>query len=174
MLQIISKEAIDKSKFDVENAKAYGEVVGLAFAGFIAAHVTAKVVKKTDSLLVNGSILAGGFVGAMCLKNPMLKIACIGAAMYGGTRCLAIGVQEVVAPGATAGLAGFIPESVKAKLREFIPTLGSMDDLLGLGNADDEMGAAWNLDDAVGNTEDINYTEISSKQGVGSTATLLM
>lgn len=171
-MQIISKEAIDKSDLNVENAKAYAATGGVLMAGFISAHVATKLIKKTDSIVVNGGAAVVSLALAMKLKNPYAKIALLGVFAYSGLRCLNIGIAEVAAPGDTGmeGLSGLIPETIKAKLREYIPTLGGADDiqnLLGLGNTEDE---AYNLDDVsdMGTTEDADYEDVSDQQELGS------
>lgn len=174
MLQIISKEATEKSDFNAENAKAYGAATGLIVGGFVTAHVATKLIKKTDSILVNGGAALASFAVLMKAKNPYIKLAMLGVCTYSSLRCLNIGIAEVAAPGdsGAAGLSGFIPETIKSKLREYIPTLGGSDDaknLLGLGNPDDELG--FNLDDVSdmgGPTEDVDYVDVSNQNLVGS------
>lgn len=169
MLEIISKEAIDKSDLNVENAKAYAATGGVLMAGFISAHVATKLIKQTDSIMVNGGVAITSLALAMKLKNPYAKIALLGVFAYSGLRCINIGIAEVSAPGdsGAAGLSGFIPETIKEKLREYIPSLGGSADvqsLLGLGNADE-----YNLDDVsdMGATEDIDYVDMSEQQEIG-------
>lgn len=179
MSTIVSQNTIDKSDLNMENAKAYGASGGLIVAGFISAHVATKLIKKTDSIIVNGGVAAASLVVAMKVKNPYAKLALLGVFAYSTLRCVNIGVSEVAAPGdaGAAGLSGLIPESVKSKLREYIPTLGGSDDvqnLLGLGNTEEGMG--FNLDDVADMgaiTEDAEYQDVTNQQAVGAVSPML-
>ena len=176
MLQIISEKAIENQKFDKDSILGYSAAGGVVMSGFLTGHIAAKLFKKTDSLLVNGGMAVGALAGAVYIKHPLAKLALLGVAVYGGTRCLAIGVQEVTTPGDVKGLAGFIPESLKTKMREFIPTLGDINqNLLGLGNisGEDDLGEI-NLDDAISGTEDVPYEDVSNQRTIGSPAMMMV
>lgn len=180
MSTIVSQNTIDKSDLNMENAKAYGASGGLIVAGFISAHVATKLIKKTDSIIVNGGVAAASLVVAMKVKNPYAKLALLGVFAYSTLRCVNIGVSEVAAPGdgGAAGLSGLIPESVKSKLREYIPTLGGSDDaqnLLGLGNTEEEV-MGFNLDDVADMgaiTEDATYEDVTNQQAVGTVSPMI-
>jgi hypothetical protein len=130
------------AKFNVmptmEDLKEGGSLAGGVALGLVASHAALNLIKKQDSLLLNGGLALGGFYGAMKVKHPLLKAICAGVATYGAVKCLSIGIKEVTAPGATEGLAGMIPDKVKEALRKFIPTFSGIDEVAGLGNSDDE------------------------------------
>lgn len=127
-----------------------GASIGGVVAGIVAGHALVTVTKK-DSLLVNGGLLVGGFYGACKVKQPFLKMMCVGVATYGGLKLVGAGVKaatEAVAPGTTGGLSGMLPDSVKEALRKYIPSFAGVDEIAGLGNADDYMNGT---DDEFGN-----------------------
>ncbi|MBS1635227.1 MAG: hypothetical protein JST26_04835 [Bacteroidetes bacterium] len=166
MLTLISKEAIDKSGFSVDNLKSWGLASVTTVGGMIAAHVALKAIKKQDSLLVNVGAFGAGVAGAMFIKNPWVKLLSLGVAGYSLLRLGNIAVKEVAAPGDTgaAGLSGLIPENLKSKIRNFLPSLGSAETLLG----EDDLNGMPNLDDVAG-TEDIGYTDVTNLNSIGST-----
>lgn len=167
MITILSKESIDKSGFTMDNLKAWGLASATAVSGMIVSHIAMKAIKKQDSLLVNGGLLAAGIGGAMYFKNPWLKLLFLGAAGYGLIRVANIAVKEVTAPGDTGagGLSGFIPETIKSKIRNFLPSLGSTETML---MGDDDLHGMPNLDDVAG-IEDIGYVDVTNQNAIGST-----
>lgn len=167
MIALLSTESIDKSGFTMDNFKAWGLASAAAVGGMVVSHVAIKAIKKQDSLLVNGGILAAGIGGAMYFKNPWIKLLFLGAAGYGLIRVANIAVKEVTAPGDTGagGLSGFIPETLKSKIRNFIPSLGSTENLL---MGDEDLNGMPNLDDVAG-VEDIGYVDVTNEPAIGST-----
>jgi hypothetical protein len=163
MTTIINEKQSSGLSFD--NIKTYGASTGTVVAGMVVAHVALKAIKKQDSLLINGGLVVGGLVGAMQLQNPWLKLLCLGAAGYGTIKCLNIATKEITAPGDTgaAGLSGLLPESIKAKIRGFIPTLGEVT-LLG----DDDLQGMPSLDDMAG-VEDGIAIDVTNQKTIGST-----
>lgn len=161
-MELISKEAIDKSGFSAENAKSYGAGAGLLMAGMFGGQIITTLIpgEHGKKLPVNAGLAVGGFVGAMYVKNPMLKFGLLGLSVYGTLRTVAIatkGLQGV------DGL-GFLPEAVKSKIAQFIPTIGSVEELLGaeelLGNTNKEVDALLlnlGLDEAPVKTEDAEF-----------------
>ncbi len=133
-------ELIGDGKGSIGAAQAVGGVA----LGLIASHAALNIIKKQDSLIANGSLLVGGFYGACKVKHPLLKMLCAGAAAYGAIKMINKATAVVAVPGATEGLAGMLPESVKEALRKFIPTFAGIDEVSGLGNAtgdvNDEFG----------------------------------
>lgn len=135
------------SGLNFENAKSYASATGLLAAGFLVAHNGLRLIKMQDSLLANLGLTAVAVAGAMQIENPWVKLALIGVAAYAGVKTLSLAVKEVTAPGdkGAAGLSGFIPESVKGKVRAFLPTFGSVgefDQINGTGGTDgvDDIG----------------------------------
>jgi len=140
----------------LDEAKKAGSEVGGVALGIMASHAVINLIKKQDSLLVNGAVFAGGAIGAMKVKNPFFKALCVGACVYGGLKLINKATAAVSTPGATEGLAGMLPESVKSALRKFVPTFAGIDEVSGLGNTDDMEGLS--LDDQ-GNGESMNRDE---------------
>lgn len=167
MITLLSKDAIDKSGFSMDNLKAWGLASAVAVSGMVVSHIAMKAIKKQDSLLINGGLLAAGIGGAMYFKNPWVKLLFLGAAGYGLLRVANIAVKEVTAPGDTGagGLSGFIPETIKTKIRSFLPSLGSTDQTL-LG--EDDLYGMPNLDDVAG-VEDIGYVDVTNQNAIGNT-----
>lgn len=170
MTTIISKEAVASTDLSFDNIKSYAASTGTIVGGMVVAHIALKAIKKQDSLLVNGGLVLGGFVGAMKLQNPFLKLLCLGAAGYGTIKVLNIAVKEVAAPGdsGAAGLSGLIPEGIKAKIRGFIPSLGETN-LLGIDDMD--MSGIPSMDDEMptNGVEDTTAVDVTNMQGIGST-----
>lgn len=168
MTSIISKEATEPG-FTVEKLEAWGLAAVTAVGGMVAAHVALKAMKKQDSLIFTGSATVLGVAGAIMLKPSWLKLLSLGFAGYGLLRSANVIVQEATAPGDTgaAGLSGLIPETIKAKIRSFLPNLGGLgnigDTLLG----DDDLSGMPNLDDVAG-VEDVGYVDVSEQQGIGN------
>ncbi len=121
--------------------------LGMVALGMLGAHAVLVATKK-DTLIVNGSIALVGLGVAIKVKNPLIKMLGIGASAYGVIKVLGNAVKEVAAPATTEGLNGILPESAKAMLRKFIPTLSGMDDMSGddyMNGIDDMQGT----DDAI-------------------------
>jgi len=102
---------------------------GLA-GGMIAAHALLTMTKK-DTVIINGGVAVVGLGVAMKVKNPTLKMLALGVSAYGAIKLLNNVTKEVAAPGTVEGLNGILPESAKAMIRKFIPTLSGMDDVSG-------------------------------------------
>ena len=155
--------SIDKLKEPAK--KASMEILAIS-GGMIGANVIVKGLKK-DNLAGNSVLLVGGAIGAAIVKNPTLRLLIIGGAVFGGMRCLNIAAKKVT--GSTEGLAGLIPDSIKAKIAQFMPQLNGAETLLGEG---DDFGDV-NLDD-VGEVGYSQYEEVgSSVNGLGSSSLLL-
>lgn len=165
MTSIISKEATEKSGFSMENLEAWGLAAVTTVGGMIASHVALKAIKKQDSIIFTGGITIAGVAGAMMLKPRWLKLLSLGVAGYGLLRTANVIVKEATAPGDTgaSGLSGLIPESIKLKIRSFLPNLGSTETLLG----EDDLHGMPNLDDVAG-IEDISYVDVSGQKSIGS------
>lgn len=168
MTSIISKEAAAPG-FTLEKMEAWGLAAVTTVGGMIAAHVALRAMKKQDNLIFTGSAAVAGLAGAIMLKPGWAKLLSLGFAGYGLLRSANVIVQEAAAPGnsGAAGLSGFIPEGIKAKIRSFLPNLGGLgnigDTLLG----DDDLSGMPNLDDVAG-VEDIGYVDVSEQQGIGN------
>lgn len=166
MTSIISKEAAAPG-FTIEKMESWGLAAVTTVGGMIAAHVALRAMKKQDSLIFTGSAAVAGIAGAIMLKPGWLKLLSLGFAGYGLLRSANVMVQEVTSPGSNgaAGLSGFIPEGIKAKIRSFLPNLGGLgsigDTLLG----EDDLSGMPNLDDVAG-VEDIGYVDVSEQQGI--------
>lgn len=125
-MKAITQSADSGLSFD--NAKSYLSATGLLAAGFLIAHNGLRLIKMQDNVLANLGVTAVAIAGAMYVTNPWLKLAMIGVAAYAGVRTLSLAVKEVAAPGTSgfAGISGFIPEGIKANIRSFLPTFGSV------------------------------------------------
>jgi len=147
--------------------------LGAITGGMIAANML-RVVTKKDDLVLNGSLAVAGFAGASMIKQPALKMLCLGASIFGTLRCLTIGVQTVTDPG-TQGIAGLIPDSIKEKIKQFVPQLSGMDDDNFSGDDMENLtGDEVNLDDV--GTIDVPYEEVKdtySMSGLGDVEKLL-
>ncbi len=148
---------------------------GLA-SGMIAAHAIVTMTKK-DNAMVNGGIAFLGLGVAMKAKNPLVKMVALGASAYGSIKLLNNATKMVAAPATTEGLNGFLPESAKAMIRKFIPTLTGMDDIAGTdeniaGNDPELMGL--NLDDfSTRGTEETVAAPASELEGLGELLSLV-
>ncbi len=167
MITIVSKESMENSSFSMDNIKSWGLAAAATVSGMIVSHVAMKAMKKQDSLALNGGLVVAGIGGAIYFKNPWVKLIFLGAAGYGLIRVANIAVKEIAAPGnsGAAGLSGFISESIKSKIRGFLPSLGNTDPTL-LG--DEDLNGMPNLDD-VGSIEDIGYLDVTNQNAVGNT-----
>lgn len=190
MLNIVENKKIEDG-FSMEALESYGLGGGAIFGGFIVANIANTLINKArkktdDSILISGGMAAGGLVGAMAIPNKYAKLACLGLMTYGLAKTASIALKEVTAPaadptaapgtpGAASGLAGLLPETLKAKLRSYIPTIGSVDQLIGDDmNGDDVNGDEFgNLDEMINGTDDINGNE-EQTYGVGSVEAALL
>jgi len=159
------------SGLSFDNAKSYVSATGLLAAGFLVAHNGLRLLKMQDNMLVNLGLTAVGIAGAMYVENPWLKLALIGVAAYAGVKTLSLGVAEVAAPG-TAGLGGFsgmIPEGVKAHIRAFLPTFGSV------GEYDEINGGTGdiNLDEHVSGADENLMGGEENLLGMGDASNLI-
>lgn len=143
------------SGLSFDNAKSYVSSAGLLAAGFLVAHNGLRLMKMQDNVVANLGLTAAAIAGAMYLENPYLKLALIGVAAYSGVKTLSLATKAVTeAPAGAGGLgfiSGMIPEGVKSKIREFLPTFGSVgesdyDSISGEGIGADSI----NLDEHVG------------------------
>lgn len=169
-----AKSFMPTAKEAMDTGKDLGTLVG----GMIGAHAAVTLLKK-DSPIVNGGILIAGGVVAMKVKNPVFRMLALGAAAYGGIRLMNNGLKAVTVPESTEGLNGLLPESAKALIRKFIPTLSGMDEVAGYEdlNGDDDMnglslddfGATRN--DEPGSMEGLG--EMEQVAGLGEAAALL-
>lgn len=163
------------SGLSFDNAKSYASSVGLLAAGFLVAHNGLRLIKMQNNVLVNLGVTAGAIAGAMYVSNPLLKLALIGVAAYAGMKTVSLSVAEVVAPGA-AGLGGFsgmIPEGIKSKVREFLPTFGSVgeyDEFNGEGTGD---LSNVNLDEHISGADENLMGEGEEMLGLGSAGDLI-
>ena len=126
MIEIISKEAQDKSGLSFDNAISYASATGLVSLGMLVAHNATRLMNKQNSLIANFGVFGVGLVGAMFIKHPLVKLGMIGMCAFGGVKTIGLLTNVATTPGATNGL-GFIPDSVKTKIRQFVPTLGAVD-----------------------------------------------
>ncbi len=149
MSTIISADAIKNSGLSFDNVKSYASATGLLAAGFVVAHAGLKLIKQDQNLFAAASLAVVGFGAAMYVPNPYGKMALLGIGLYGGLKTLAMGVKEVTAPANTGagGLSGLIPETVKAQIRSYIPSLGSLGDYDSTNSYTEEQGYAGELDD---------------------------
>lgn len=126
-MKAITQSADSGLSFD--NAKSYVSATGLLAAGFLVAYNGLRLIKMQNNLIANLGLTAVAVAGAMMVGNPWIKLALIGVAAYAGVKTLSLAVAEVAAPGPTGagGLSGFIPETVKSKIRSFLPSFGDID-----------------------------------------------
>ena len=164
------------SGLNFDNAKSYASATGLLAAGFLVAHNGLRLIKMQDNMLVNLGVTAGAIAGAMYVENPWLKLALIGVAAYTGVKTLSLAVAEVAAPGASGmnGISGMIPEGVKANIRKFLPTFGSVGEYDEMNGNTDEVGDV-NLDEHIGDVDEnlMGNEEALLGEGVGSASSLI-
>lgn len=137
---------------------------GSLLGGMVAGNVVVKLVKQ-DNAKGNGVLALAGLGGYTVMKNKSnipqwAKMLTLGVGLYSGLRLLTIGMQEATNPETTEGLAGFLPDSLKAKMRKFIPSLSGIEDrglFAGVDDGDEDI----NLDD-IGAVEDIDYEDVTS------------
>ncbi len=150
--------------------------LGMVALGLVGGHAIIATTKK-DTLLVNGGIALTGLGVAIMVKNPYIKLLGIGASAYGVIKVIGNVAKDVTAPSTTEGLNGILPESAKALLRKYIPTLSGMDEMQG---ADDDMRGT---DDAIkmlsldddsmrGDDEAMRGTYNNEMSGLGEASTL--
>lgn len=143
------------SGLSFDNAKSYVSATGLLAAGFLVAHNGLRLIKMQDNMLANLGLTAAAVAGAMYVSNPWLKLALIGVAAYAGVKTVSLAVAEVAAPGVTGlgGFSGMIPEGVKANIRKFLPTFGSVGEYDEMNGNTDEVGDV-NLDEHIGDVDE--------------------
>lgn len=140
-------------------------------AGVVVAHGVMVMTKK-DKPLINGGVALGGLALAIKAPNPWLKMVGLGVATYGSLKLMGNLLKEVAAPETTQGLNGILPESAKALIRKFIPTLSGDEDMHGAYdklNGDDDMRGTDDLsldDESMRGDDDMRGTE--EMQGIGS------
>lgn len=155
----------------MQNLKAYGLGGLTLLGGFIAGHVVNAAANKNDSWIFPAVGVVGGFAGAILIGNPWLKLLCLGTMIWGAIKSINKIAGVATQPG-TQGLAGFLSESLKEKIRKFIPTLGSLGDVPLTVAGTDELGNI-NLDDDIdptinGNQEAFTPYEDVSVKGLGN------
>lgn len=162
------------SGLSFDNAKSYVSATGLLAAGFLVAHNGLRLIKMQNSMLANVGLTAVAVAGAMYVSNPWLKLALIGVAAYAGVKTLSLAVAEAAAPGANGlgGFSGMIPEGVKAQIRAFLPTFGSVGEYDEI-NGNDGTGDI-NLDEHVsGANESLIGDEYQPVASIGSASDMI-
>ena len=145
--------------------------LGMLALGMIGAHAVTAVTKK-NTALVNGGIALVGLGVAIKAHNPLIKMLGLGASAYGTIKVINGLVKEVATPETTEGLNGILPESAKALIRKFIPTLSGDDDMRGAYEnvaGYDDMRGTDDLsldDDSMRGDDDMRGTD--EMQGVGN------
>lgn len=146
--------------------------LGMVASGMIAAHALVTVTKK-DTVLVNGGIAIVGLGVAMKAKNPLVKMLALGASAYGSIKLLNSVTKEVAAPNTTEGLNGLLPESAKAMIRKFIPTLKGIEGAEENVAGDEDMGDV-NLDEfTTRGTEENVASPANELEGLGEILNLV-
>jgi hypothetical protein len=155
--------------------------LGMVALGLVGGHAIIATTKK-DTLLVNGGIALTGLGVAIMVKNPYIKLLGIGASAYGVIKVIGNVAKDVTAPSTTEGLNGILPESAKALLRKYIPTLSGMDEMQGADDmsGDDDMRGTddaikmLSLDDESmrGEDEPMRGTYNNEMSGLGEASTL--
>ena len=122
-----------KADISFDSAVSYLAGAGTMILGFAAVHNGLKLINMQDSALANAGVSVAAVVGAMLVPNPWVKIGLIAVAAFAGTKALVLATKEVTAPtaglagGVTGFIAGLIPDSVKAHINSFLPSLGNSD-----------------------------------------------
>lgn len=162
------------SGLSFDNAKSYVSATGLLAAGFLVAHNGLRLVKMQDNMLANLGLTAAAVAGAMYVSNPWLKLALIGVAAYAGVKTVSLAVAEVAAPGASGlnGISGMIPEGVKANIRKFLPTFGSVGEYDEMNGDGDEMGDV-NLDEHIGDVDENLMGNEEALLGEGAASSMI-
>ena len=116
--------------------------LGMVAVGMIAGHAVIATTKK-DSPLINGALAVGGLGVYMKAKHPMVKMIGLGVSAYGTIKLVNNATKTVAAAETTEGLNGLLPESAKALIRKYIPTLSGADEFAG---SDDMEGLDADVD----------------------------
>ena len=149
--------------------------LGMVALGLVGGHAILTISKK-DTLLVNGGIAVAGLGVAVMVKNPYLKLLGIGASAYGVMKVIGNAVKDVTVPATTEGLNGILPESAKALLRKYIPTLSGIDDMQGsddMTGTDDAIKMLSLDDDSMrGDDDAMRGTYNNDMTGLGEASTL--
>lgn len=122
--------------------------IGMVTLGLIGGHALAVTTKK-DTLIVNGGMAIGGLGLSLMVKNPYVKLLGLGVSAYGVIKAVGNVVKETTAPATTEGLNGILPESAKAMIRKYIPTLSGIDDMQGADDYMNGMDDMQGTDDAI-------------------------
>lgn len=181
-------------QLSMERVKSNGVDVLSVTCGIVAAHIAQKTFIKKDSTIVHGAMMAGGLVLSSMVKSDLLKMGLIGLSAYGTIRL----IHRTVAPAVTApgapnqsaalygadGVGGLLPESLKAKIRSMIPSIGNTSefaiegaddmDLMGyeeLTGYDDDLSGEHEFQ---GYEEDLGEAEYEEVSGVAMTAADLL
>lgn len=102
-----TKSFLPTGKEAISEVKNLGGLVG----GMIAANALLKLTKK-DNAMINGGIAVVGLLAAIKVSNPTLKMVALGVSALGTIKLLN----------------NILPESAKALIGKFIPTLSGADD----------------------------------------------
>jgi len=156
-----SKGLVPTKSEAIEAAKSLG---GLTL-GIVVAHNVSNFTKTQKPMiqnLINGGMVLGGSVAYIKAKSSLVKFVGLGAAAYGGLRLMSNVTTIATEPGATNGL-GFLPDSVKASIRKFIPTFAGIEEVSGLGNIEENF---LSLDDA--GDEGMNGDEEMANPAMGN------
>lgn len=148
--------------------------LGMVASGMIAAHAIVTMTKK-DTAIVNGGIAVLGLGVAMKAKNPLVKMLALGASAYGSIKLLNSVTKEVAAPNTTEGLNGLLPESAKAMIRKFIPTLSGVEGAEEnvSGNDDDDIKGLSLEDFSTRGTEENISSPANELEGLGEILNLV-
>ncbi len=152
--------------------------------GLIAGHIAQKALIKKDSTLVHGGMAAGGLALATICKNDFLRMGFLGLAAYGTIRMLhktvAPAVSAVAAPAAAMygveGIDGFLPESLKSKIRQFVPSIGNTEyEMSGYDEAQMTGYEELTGDDDLSGDDDMGYIgDAEEMSGFGNAAAELI
>lgn len=120
-------------KINVPELKKTGAALGLLLVGAIGANAVLK--DKLNTLPITGAVCIGSAVASTMVENSLVKNALMGVSVFSGLKMLSLAVN-----GSLKGLGSlgdetgeekgvkFIPETVKATLRKFIPSLSGDED----------------------------------------------
>lgn len=162
----------------LKEAMDSGKDLGALAVGMVGAHAIVTMTKK-DTAIVNGGIALAGLGVAMKAKSPLIKMIALGASAYGTIKLLNNVTKEVAAANTVEGLNGILPESAKALIRKFIPTLSGVEELAG----DDEFSGYDDLslddyelrgeEDLMGLSGEEDYSGTDEMAGLGEAVSLL-